>query len=167
MSDLHNLIEAEIPHLRRYARFLTHDVADADDLVQQCLVRAIERLHQWRVGTNMRAWLFTILRNQFISDVRRESRRRELEEEGDLGPPEPEAQAQEGALELEEVREAFETLGAAHREILVLIAIEGFQYEEAAVLLDVPVGTVRSRLFRARALLRQASHRPPKAEGVQ
>lgn len=151
-----DLIEAEIPRLRRYARHLTRDPDFADDIVQECLVRALDRIDSWRPGTNLRAWLFTILRNGFLDEVRRVQRNPLLEETAvdDQLPSvhgDPEAR-----FAFREVREAFLALRADHREILLLVAIEGFRYEEAADVLGVPVGTVRSRLSRARQALRDA-----------
>lgn len=154
MSDFHDLLVALIPTLRRYARSLTRDVDRADDLVQDCLARAIGRQQLWVPETNLKAWLFTILRNIFLNDVRRSGR----------SPVHDEAQApqhgfavpggQEARLQMRDVQRAFDGLGEAHREILMLVVVEGFSYEDAADVLSISVGTVRSRLSRARAELR-------------
>ena len=157
MDDLYPLIEAEIPRLRRYARSLCRNVDDADDLVQECLLRAVRKLHQWERGTNLRSWLFVILRNVFIND-RRRAGRSPVTSEGEMdysrhgGPGN-----QEVRQELLEVQNAFIKLSGEHREILALVAIEGFEYEEAAGILDIPIGTVRSRLSRARIALKALS----------
>lgn len=147
-------IEQEIPRLRRYARYLARDVDQADDLVQDCLTRAIAKIDTWQPGTNLRAWLFVILRNAHISEVRRYVRM-------PLGTGEPQddlrlvvSGGQEASVELLEVREALAALSIEHREVLHLVAVEGLKYEEAADVLAVPVGTVRSRLSRARSALR-------------
>lgn len=156
MRDVLNLLEEEIPHLRRYARYLTRNIDSADDLVQDALVNAISNASKWQPGTNLRAWLFVILRNSFISDVRRSSRNRTT---GDfdlatsaLGVP----ANQENAYYLTQLAKVFEHLPAEHQEVLLFIVVEGMSYEETSILLDVPLGTVRSRLSRARASLRLA-----------
>lgn len=152
MESTLKLIEAEIPRLRRYARFLAGDHDRADDLVQECLTRAIARIDSWQPGTNMRAWLFTILRNSFFNEVRRENR-----SPIDHGEEEPFGKTlsnQEAHIQLLELRQAFANLSDDHRDVLALVAIEGLSYEEAAAVLDVPIGTVRSRTSRAREMLR-------------
>lgn len=156
MSDKLKLLEAEIPRLRRYARYLVRDVDRADDLVQECLTRAVAKIDSWAEGTNLRAWLFVILRNCHINEIRHHQR---MAVDGDLGA-DHQALAmpanQDAHMALREVRQAYLTLSQEHREVLLLVAIEGLQYEEAAVVLEVPLGTVRSRLSRARQALRDA-----------
>ena len=163
MPQLFDSIEREIPHLRRYARFLSRDRDEADDLVQECLVRAVANAARWTPGTNLRAWLFVILKNAFISERRRASRRG-----AGVGSsedyPEPSMKAgQESYVALMEVRQAFLKLSLEHREVLHLVAIEGLTYEEAAEILEVPVGTIRSRLSRARLNLRGFLDASPQA----
>jgi RNA polymerase sigma-70 factor (ECF subfamily) len=153
MPDILSLIEAEIPHLRRFARYLARDVDRGDDLVQECLTRAIAKNDTWTPGTNLRAWLFTILKNCHINDLRRARRADEMPDEHPLLTVAPNQDAHIGLLE---VRDAFLRLSDEHREVLLLVAIEGLQYDEAAAILNVPVGTVRSRLSRARQALRDA-----------
>lgn len=155
MDNIYPLIEAEIPRLRRYARFLCRNVDDADDLVQDCLIRAISNLERWQPGTNLRAWLFVILRNVYINDKRRSNRspvsagsENDYANYGVSGN-------QEARQELLQLQDAFNKLSVEHREILTLVTIEGFAYEESASILGVPVGTVRSRLARARIALKQ------------
>jgi RNA polymerase sigma-70 factor (ECF subfamily) len=156
MSDILRAIEAEIPRLRRYARYLVRDVDRADDLVQESLIRALDKLDSWTPGTNLRAWLFVILRNCHINEVRREQRS-PIIGEAPLSEPElARAGSQEARVALLEVRDAFLRLSEEHREVLLLVALEELRYEEAAVILDVPLGTVRSRLSRARQALRAA-----------
>ena len=147
-------IEREIPRLRRYARYLSRDADQADDLVQECLLRGIARIDTWQPGTNLRAWLFVILRNVFISEIRRAGR-------GPMtGPVEEEHPGlavtgrQETRIALVELQKALDMLSSEHREVLLLVAVEGLKYEEAAEVMAVPVGTVRSRLSRARSALR-------------
>jgi RNA polymerase sigma-70 factor (ECF subfamily) len=154
MQQVFELLEQEIPHLRRYARYLAGDRDQADDLVQDCLVRAVANADRWTPGTNLRAWLFVILKNLFISERRRAARRDPPP--GYRGePPEPAVPAgQESYVALMEVRNAYLQLSGEHQEVLLLVAMEGFSYEEAASTLMVPVGTIRSRLSRARLALR-------------
>src|ERR1041384_4905433 len=154
MSDFGSLVKAEIPRLRRYARALTRDAVRADDLVQSCLVRAIAKQHLWERGTNLRAWLFTILHNQHVNDVRhsiREGSTVELDEA-------PQLTTQGNAipsLELRDLERAIGKLPSEQRQVILLVGLEGMAYEEVATVLDVPVGTVRSRLSRGRDQLRR------------
>ncbi|HZA66471.1 MAG TPA: sigma-70 family RNA polymerase sigma factor [Geminicoccaceae bacterium] len=156
MPDTVQLIEGEIPRLRRYARYLRREPDYADDLVQECLVRAIAKIDTWQPGTNLRAWLFVILRNCHINEVRREQRIDPLDDAPADEPTLVTPGNQEASVALSEVRKAYLGLSEQHREVLLLVAIEGLQYEEAAAILDVPLGTVRSRLSRARQALREA-----------
>jgi RNA polymerase sigma-70 factor (ECF subfamily) len=165
-------IEAEIPRLRRFARYLARDADVADDLVQECLLRAVSRIDTWEPGTNLRAWLLTILRNVFLTELRRIRRapvRSEPDEERQAAAQESAGanhqNDQDFAIYLAAVQRAFDRLGEEHREILLLVAVEELTYEEAAAVLDIPIGTVRSRLSRARTALRQLLHAlPPKLE---
>jgi RNA polymerase sigma-70 factor (ECF subfamily) len=156
-------IEAEIPELRRYARTLTGQVDRADDLVQDCLERAVAHFGQFRPGTNLRAWLFTILHNVHCDQGRRAGRRAiELPiEDWDQELRTPPLQAQ--ALEVQELARAFIKLPEKHRQVLLLAGLEGLSCEETSEVLDVATGTVKSRLFRARENLRavQASMERP------
>ncbi len=154
MDSTIKLIEAEIPRLRRYARFLTGDLDRADDLVQESLARAIAKINSWQPGTNLRAWLFVILRNCFFNEVRRE--KRSPINHGDDEPAGMTPSNQEAHMELLEMRRAFLNLSDEHRDVLALVAIEGLSYEEASAVLGVPIGTVRSRASRARQALREA-----------
>jgi RNA polymerase sigma-70 factor, ECF subfamily len=153
MEPVLRAMEAEIPRLRRYARYLSRDRDKADDLVQNCLTNAIHNLHRWRPGSNLRAWLFTILRNDHWDEIRRR-RRAPLVDTGDDLPEVAVSPAYEAHIQLRELHQAFRTLSAEHREILCLVVIEDYTYEAAAGILGIPLGTVRSRLSRARALLR-------------
>jgi RNA polymerase sigma-70 factor (ECF subfamily) len=149
-------MKAEIPRLRRFARYMTRDADYSDDLVQECLARAIANIDSWQPGTNLRAWLFVILKNVFRNDKRRAQhdtayRNGLADKETSLFAP---AQ-QHNHLVLSEVQQAFQRLTDDHREVLMLIAVEGLRYEEAAAVLNISVGTVKSRLSRARTALRQ------------
>ncbi|MFL5135203.1 MAG: sigma-70 family RNA polymerase sigma factor [Microvirga sp.] len=140
--------------LRRYARSLTRDETQADDLVQDTLVRAYERHGSIRSGGNLRGWLLSILHNAFVDDRRRHvAEARRLEQAAALAetaaPP-----AQESQVRLQQVQSAFLRLPDEQRAALHLVAIEGLPYQEAADALGIPVGTLMSRLGRARATLR-------------
>ena len=153
MNDFAPLLEAQIPRLRRYARALTRDVSWADDL-QSCLTRAVAKQHLWQPGTDLRAWLFTILHNQHVNDVRRLVREGNTVELGDA----PQLTVQSNAipsLELRDLERAIHKLPEEQRSVILLIGLEGMRYEEVAAVLDVPVGTVRSRLSRGRDQLRR------------
>src|SRR5213076_1585636 len=134
MSDFGSLVEAQIPRLRRYARALTRDVTRADDLVQSCLVRAIAKQHLWERGTNLRAWLFTILHNQHVNDVRhsvREGNTVELDEA-------PQLTVQSNAipsLELRDLERAIGKLPSEQRVVILLVGLEGMAYEKVAAIL--------------------------------
>jgi RNA polymerase sigma-70 factor (ECF subfamily) len=152
-------IEIHIPSLRRYACTLTHDADEADDLVQDCLERAFARFHRFRYGTNLRAWLFTLLRNIHFDERRREARRAiHFPLEG-LAEDLRVSATQLQRLELRELEGAFCGLSTEHRQVLRLAALENFTCEEISEILHVGIGTVKSRLFRARASLRQAQNR--------
>jgi len=155
MSDFARLLEVEIPRLRRYARALTRDVTRADDLVQSCLTRAVAKQHLWQPGTDLRAWLFTILHNQHVNDVRRSVREGvsvAVEEMAPVLTVYPSALA---ALELRDLEAAIAKLPQEQRQVILLVGLEGMRYEEVALILKVPVGTVRSRLSRGRDQLRR------------
>lgn len=155
MSDIHQSIEAEIPRLRRYARALARDVATADDLVQDCLARALGKLHLWQEGTDLRAWLFTILHNQYVNQVRRGVREGTAVGLSETEPLLTRAPHQGKSLELRDLERAIAKLPEEQRSVILLVGLEGMHYEEVAEVLDVPVGTVRSRLSRGREALRR------------
>lgn len=148
-------VVAEIPRLRRYAIALMRDRTAADDLVQDCVVRALDRLHLWRDGSNMRTWLFTIMHNLHANEMRRRSRMRDgTPIDPDL-PERGEPAGQEHVVELRQLAVALARLPEAQSEILLLVALEGLTYAETASVLGVPVGTVMSRVSRAREGLRR------------
>ena len=142
------------PRLRHYARVLTRDTAAAEDLVQDCLARALGKIHLWERGTDLRAWLFAILHHQHISLARREARQRasiELQRYRSHSPfPPPQATR----LELRDLERALAKLPEQQRSAILLIGLEGMQYEEAASSVNLPVGTLRSRIARGREALR-------------
>lgn len=144
-------IVAEIPRLRRYARALAGDAVRADDLVQDTLERALSRFTLWRPG-NLRAWLFSIMHNVFVNQVKAP---RPLAFPGDEAMPDlPVRATQADALELRDLSRALHKLSPEQREVLLLVGLEEMAYAEAAKVLGVPVGTVMSRLSRGRERLR-------------
>jgi RNA polymerase sigma-70 factor (ECF subfamily) len=143
---------AAVPSLRAFAISLCRNVDRADDLVQETLTRALANIDSFQPGTNMPAWLFTILRNQFRSEYRK--RRREVEDsDGGYAESLKSQPEQEGRIEFTEFRAALAKLPADQREALVLVGASGFSYEEAADICGCAVGTIKSRVNRARARL--------------
>ena len=150
MSDAQSLIEL-IPRLRRYARALVGDRATADDLVQDTLERAWSKLHLYRQGTDLRAWLFTVMHNVHVNKVRSSRPTDTLDDEMPelaLRPP------QADALLVRDLDRAIALLPAEQRAVLLLVTLEDLSYEEVARTLGIPIGTVMSRLSRAREKLR-------------
>lgn len=156
MSDFARLLQNEIPRLRRYARALTRDAARADDLVQSCLVRAIAKEHLWEPGTDLRAWLFTILHNQNVNEIRRSVREGVLVAVEDVAPVLTVAPRAASSLQLRDLERAIRLLPEEQRQVILLVGLEGMRYEEVAAVLDIPIGTVRSRLSRGREMLRRS-----------
>ncbi|MBI4275553.1 MAG: sigma-70 family RNA polymerase sigma factor [Rhizobiales bacterium] len=143
---------AAVPSLRAFAISLCGNVDRADDLVQETLLRALANIDSFQPGTNMPAWLFTILRNLFRSEYRK--RRREVEDaDGSLAESLKSHPEQMGRLEMREFRQALAQLPPDQREALVLVGASGFSYEEAANICDCAVGTIKSRVNRARSRL--------------
>ena len=140
MSDRERQVEEQIPRLRRYARALTGDRNAADDLVQDTLERALSRYHLWRQGSDLRAWLFTIMHNIYVNQMR--SRVRHPHETLDERAAD-ELQAREPDwAELRDIDDALARLPGDQRAVLLLVGLEQFTYEEAARVLDIPLGTV-------------------------
>jgi len=150
MSDVASLV-ALIPRLRRYARALVGERAAADDLVQDTLERAWSKLHLYRHGTDLRAWLFTVMHNVHVNQVRAARPTTMLDDE----MPELAQRAVQGdSLLVRDLARAVAALPAAQREVLLLVALEDLSYEETARVLGIPIGTVMSRLARAREKVR-------------
>lgn len=149
MDDFAIQIEAQLPRLRRYARVLTGNVSGADDLVQDVLERSWSRRHLWRQGTDLRAWLFTIMHNLYMNRLRQRDT-----ESLDDGFELPTPAVQEQSLEIRDLNRALAQLPTDYRAVLLLIAVEEMQYTEVARVLNLPLGTVMSRLSRARERLR-------------
>lgn len=154
--DFRTQLTLEVSPLRRFARALTGDPSLADDLVQDCVERALAKSHLYDPTRPLRAWLYAVLRNLYISGLRRTRRSSvvktvdDLMDGEDAVPPE-----QEYALAAGSVTEALDRLSPQHREVIVLVALEELSYRDVAEILGVPVGTVMSRLSRAREHLRQ------------
>jgi RNA polymerase sigma-70 factor (ECF subfamily) len=148
-------ILAEIPRLRRYARALLRDRDAADDLVQDCLERALLRIDNWQTGDNPRRWLFTIMHHLFVDQTRKTKRRAEvvmltLEDSEALSSPAEQAES----LASREIMDALQAISPDRRAALLMVGIEGFSYAEAANMLGVPAGTLMSRIARGREELR-------------
>jgi len=160
---------AAIPRLRRYARVLTGDGARADDLVQETLARGWEKRRLWQAGTDLRAWLFTIMHNVFVNQratAVREAGNVSLDADSESGRGAwqiPVPAGQFARVELAEIMQQVGRLPDEQREVLLLAAVEEMKYEEIAVALSVPVGTVMSRLSRAREKLRRMADERPAA----
>lgn len=150
MNDAESIVEM-IPRLRRYARALAGDRAAADDLVQDTLERAWAKLHLYRRGTDLRAWLFTVMHNVYVNQLRAARPGVQLDEElPELSQP----ARQSDGLELRDLDLSIRRLPPEQREVLLLVVLEDMSYEAAAGTLGIPIGTVMSRLARAREKLR-------------
>jgi RNA polymerase sigma-70 factor, ECF subfamily len=163
----HPDLVAAIPRLRRYARVLTGDPARADDLVQDTLARAWEKRRLWQAGSDLRAWLFTIMHNVHVNQLafaRREAGVVSLDgEAGEAAWQIPVAANQIERVQVLELVQLMGRLPAEQREVLLLAAVEELRYEEIAAVLAIPVGTVMSRLSRARDRLKRLVAEPPGA----
>ncbi|WP_421736728.1 sigma-70 family RNA polymerase sigma factor [Caulobacter sp.] len=148
--DFQRDLIALIPHMRAFARSLCGNPADADDLAQDAVAKAWKSRDSFQPGTNLKAWTFMILRNQFYSDKRRSWRSQPLDQEVAERTLVAHTNADD-ALELDDVRQALAMLPDTQREALIMVGAGGFSYEEAAEVMGVAVGTVKSRVSRARA----------------
>ncbi len=169
MKNFSELLIENIPHLRRYARSLTQDRQQSEDLVQDCLDRAWSRMSQWQSGTNLRAWLFTIMHNLHVNDMRSRHRTGDWETYESTDAADHRQPDQEGMLQLRDLETALLSLSFEQREILMLVCVEGMAYEEVSQVLDIPLGTVMSRLHRARESLRKTlrGEEPPRLRRVK
>lgn len=152
MSDdlLHHL-----PALRAYSRALCRNMIDAEDLLQDTLLRAIQNAHRYQPGTQMRAWLFTIMRNRFLTNCHKAGRERTSAQDCASATPRREA-AQEWHMQLRELHRALRALPRHYRDAIILVGVIGESYLQTARLLDCDIGTVKSRVNRARRMLRAA-----------
>ena len=162
-----DLLAAQIPRLRRYARALTRSVQAADDLVQDCLERAWRKSHRWEPGTDLRAWLFTLMHNVHVNGLRR--KRPDIEPIDDRDFPDGRGQGADMPLQMRDLERALEELPVEQREVLMLVCLEDMTYEQVAAILGIPIGTVMSRLHRARERLRRylAGERKPPLRRVK
>ncbi|THD72793.1 RNA polymerase sigma factor [Thalassobius vesicularis] len=151
-KDPRDEIVEHLPALRAFAVSLTRNGSQADDLVQDTIVKAWKNFDKFQQGTNLRAWLFTILRNTFYS-AKRKSRREVADTDGLLASTLAEKPHHDGRLAMVDFEKAFATLPAEQREALILVGASGFSYEEAAETCNVAVGTIKSRVNRGRARL--------------
>ncbi|MBV9249278.1 MAG: RNA polymerase sigma factor [Acetobacteraceae bacterium] len=157
MSNVIAEMEACIPALRRYAGALLSDRQEVDDLVHDCLTRALDRLHARQEDADLRAWLFAIMHNLFISRISRSKGRGTTEPvEAMDGPGVNQRSARGDHMRARDLMRALGSLPEDQRSVLLLVTVEGFSYAEAARVTAVPVGTVMSRLSRARDMLRRA-----------
>ena len=144
-----------LPRLRRFAHGLSRSPADADDLTQMTIERALRSRQQWQEGTRLDSWTYRIMRNLWIDTVRSRNRKEKVEappEEAERVGIDPSEQIA-ASIDLQRVMRAMEQLPDEQREVVALILIEGFGYREAAEMLDLPIGTVSSRLVRGRTAL--------------
>lgn len=156
-KEHHDLILSCIPQLRSYARSLTRHKDSADDLVQDCMQKALEKIHLWQSGSSMRAWLFTIMHNIHVDQVRRQvsgpqfvsSQAHDL-----LNTCSHATAASDEDAGLDALGKAMSSLSAEHREVIHLVCMEEMKYADVAAVLGIPVGTVMSRLNRGREQLR-------------
>lgn len=151
------LIVREIPNLRRYARSLCRNREDADDLVQSTLERALGRLYYWKKGSDMRAWLFTIMHNLWVNDIKKLSREAQLIADEDLEPTDDRTPENQG-LAIRDFERSILKLSDDHREALLLVTMQQFSYKEAARIAGISIGTLMSRLHRARKQLHNAMY---------
>jgi RNA polymerase sigma-70 factor, ECF subfamily len=153
-DDLHEDIVRCLPHLRAFAFLLARDRALADDLVQDAVLRALSHAHQFTAGTNFKAWITTILRNSYFNEMRRRGRAAQMSIDV-LGNTPGISGGQMERLHTRDFQRAFYSLPAAQRDALALVGASGFVYEEAAKVASCAVGTMKSRVSRARAQLHQ------------
>jgi RNA polymerase sigma-70 factor (ECF subfamily) len=157
MDDFAKLLEQHIPRLRRYASALHRaNRSRADDLVQDTLVRAIAKQHLWRPGTNLLGWLFTLMHNQNVNDVRRSVAREGFSHAaGEFHDTLASVSDPSSSLQLRDLERALARLSIERREVILLVGLEDMSYEAVAGIVGIPIGTVRSRLSRGRIELRQ------------
>ena len=151
--EFHDALVAVLPKLRRFAYALAGNREEADDLLQAAAERALEKADRFEPGTNFEAWLFRLCRNLWIDRIRSRKVRPEVLFKEEMAPSLDGERQLETGVDLERVGAAMGQLSEDHRSVLALVAVEGLSYKEAASVLDLPIGTVMSRLARARAQL--------------
>ena len=164
IGELRRQLGALLPELRAFARFLARDRAVADDLVQDAIVRGLGALQQFQPGTNLKAWMFTILRNAFYEQARKR-RREAVALEARFTPDEATRPAQDARGEIDDLQQMIWRLPPLLREALILMGAQELTHDEAAAVCNVPVGTMRARLSRARASLARIMDTPPVVDG--
>ncbi|HPF47005.1 MAG TPA: sigma-70 family RNA polymerase sigma factor [Emcibacteraceae bacterium] len=157
----------EMDRLKRFAYHLTNNSADAEDLVQSAILRAIEKKHLFEKGTNLFSWTSKIMYNMFVSNYRRKVKfESQYDPESYIERESVEA-SQEIKMEVKEIDKAMKSLSDEHREILIMVCIQGMQYAQVSEALDIPIGTVRSRLSRARENLQNELDKPAVPNGFR
>lgn len=156
-ADPRDELVEHLPALRAFALSLARNGATADDMVQDTVVKAWTNIEKYQAGTNMRAWLFTILRNTYYSN-RRKVKREVADVDGVFAGGLAEKPAHDGRLQMKDFRKAFDQLPVEQRETLILVGASGFSYEEAAKMCGVAVGTIKSRANRGRKHLAELMH---------
>lgn len=164
-EQLGEQIVALLPRLRRFARALASNVHDADDLVQIAVENALSHAHQLRADAPLASWLFGILRNAWIDECRARRRRERVHVSEELGANVPDGSVRQRD-ELWSIQKAMEHLPEEQREVVALVLVEGLAYREAAELMNVPIGTVTSRLARARAALQDTLKERPSSGAI-
>lgn len=161
-EDVKQQMVAILPRLRRFGYALTGNIDDGDDLVQAACERALGRLHQWRRGTRLDSWMYRIMQNLWIDQMRARKVRGQPEDPAILDslPGTDGRRVTEATLMLEAVRQAVGQLPEEQRVVFALVAVDGYSYSEAAEVLDVPKGTIMSRLWRARQRVAELALEP-------
>jgi RNA polymerase sigma-70 factor (ECF subfamily) len=155
MSEPRDIIVDQIPRLRRYARALLHDRSLADDLVQGCLVRALANISYWKPGSDMRAWLFTIMHNLFVNECRKQNNQANRFLMDDVIDSAQSVEGPDQGLRVTEIESGLKALLPEQRDVILLVGLEGLSYQQVADILNIPKGTVMSRLHRGREQLRR------------
>lgn len=155
LQDFERGLLTLLPRLRRFARSLTRDPADADDLCQVALERALKARDQWQEGTRLDAWMYRIIRNSWIDEVRARTRRSQTFVHEDAGLSVGTEGDADTVMEMRDVSRAMCELPPEQREVIALVLVEGLAYREAADILEIPIGTLTSRLTRGRQALAQ------------
>lgn len=150
-----SLLIEEIPHLRRYARALTRDFEAADDLVQSCMERALRKFSLWQSSRRLRPWLFTIMHNLHIDDIRYHAKRNICVPLSEYNEPASQNIDQEDYLNRRQILAEIDCLPQNYRDVVVLVGLDELSYADAAKVLSIPIGTLMSRLHRGRAKLRE------------
>lgn len=153
LQDFERELLTLLPRLRRFARSLARDAADADDLCQVALERALKARGQWQQGTRLDAWMYRIIRNSWIDEVRARTRRSQTFVGEDAGLDVGAEGDADIRLEMQDVGRAMSELPPEQREVIALVLVEGLAYREAADILEIPIGTLTSRLTRGRQAL--------------